>query len=163
MRKNANSLDPSMTRTLWLGMLATATFVAAMTQLVSGAQAAPKIEVCHFPPGNPANFHTIMINANGYLAHVGDGTAKHPGHGDLLGPCNLICATICDDLDACTIDDTGDCEDEGCPPTRTPVDCNDGVACTVDSCTPQNGCNSTPKTMTCAATALAVPTTHVTR
>ncbi len=38
-----------------------------------------KVAVCHFPPGNPANAHTICISANGVPAHL--------GHGCHLGAC----------------------------------------------------------------------------
>ncbi|MCB0819470.1 MAG: T9SS type A sorting domain-containing protein [Bacteroidetes bacterium] len=46
-----------------------------------------KVLVCHIPPGNPANAHTICISANGVPAHV-------PGnnqHNDFLGDCWAGC------------------------------------------------------------------------
>jgi hypothetical protein len=52
-----------------------------------------------------------------------------------------LCAEICDDGDACTIDDTGDCEQDGCPAVRDPVDCDDSDACTTDSCDSSSGCS----------------------
>jgi hypothetical protein len=39
----------------------------------------PKIAVCHVPPGNPANAHTICIGRAALKAHL--------GHGDPLGGC----------------------------------------------------------------------------
>jgi hypothetical protein len=36
--------------------------------------------ICHIPPGNPANAHTIIVGAPAVPAHVGN-------HGDCLGPC----------------------------------------------------------------------------
>jgi hypothetical protein len=36
--------------------------------------------VCHVPPGNPDNAHTICISPNAVPAHL--------AHGDYLGPCN---------------------------------------------------------------------------
>ena len=95
-----------------------------------------KIEICHIPPGNPDNFHTIKISENAYSAHL--------AHGDLGGPCNAACATLCDDGNACTIDDTGDCAEVGCPITPDPVDCNDQNECTNDSCNSTSGCVNTP-------------------
>lgn len=38
-----------------------------------------KVQVCHFPPGNPDNFHTITISENALSAHL--------GHGDVAGSC----------------------------------------------------------------------------
>lgn len=42
------------------------------------------VEVCHFPPGNPANFHTIRVSENALEAHL--------GHGDVEGSCADVCA-----------------------------------------------------------------------
>jgi hypothetical protein len=39
-----------------------------------------KVEVCHFPPGNPDNLHSITINEKALSAHL--------AHGDLPGTCN---------------------------------------------------------------------------
>ncbi len=38
-----------------------------------------KVLICHIPPGNPGNAHTIMISASAVPAHL--------AHGDYLGPC----------------------------------------------------------------------------
>jgi|GEM_PF-2332785 len=48
---------------------------------VPGAIAAgAKVDVCHIPPGNPANAHTITISENAVSAHL--------DHGDRLGACD---------------------------------------------------------------------------
>lgn len=39
----------------------------------------PKVDVCHIPPGNPGEAHTIRISGNALAAHL--------GHGDTEGPC----------------------------------------------------------------------------
>ena len=39
-----------------------------------------QVVICHYPPGNPSNRHTIVIDASALLAHQ--------GHGDTLGACN---------------------------------------------------------------------------
>ena len=110
--------------------------VGAVVMLLPSATYAAKVDICHIPPGNPANFHTITINVNALSAHL--------AHGDLGGACNAQCATLCNDGDACTIDDTGDCEQVGCPgEPRAPVDCNDGNLCTTDSCDSAVGCVNT--------------------
>ena len=111
MRNNVNSSWPVGARKLVLGALAAGAFLAAFTLLVSPprAAAAPKVkvQVCHIPPGNPDNFHTITISENALPAHL--------AHGDSAGACNDLCATLCNDDDICTIDDHGDCEENGCP------------------------------------------------
>jgi len=38
-----------------------------------------KVAVCHIPPGNPANMHTIVVGAAAVKAHL--------AHGDKLGAC----------------------------------------------------------------------------
>jgi hypothetical protein len=95
----------------------------------------PKIEICHFPPGNPANFHTITINQNAWPAH-------QDNHGDLLGSCLDNCESICGDGDACTQDVESDPDACICLYDHPPVDCNDGLACTDDSCDPNDGCQN---------------------
>jgi hypothetical protein len=43
-----------------------------------------KVYVCHIPPGDPANAHTICVSYNALAAHI--------AHGDYLGPCgNASC------------------------------------------------------------------------
>ncbi len=53
--------------------------VAVLAVCVAPAAQAAKIEVCHFPPGNPGNFRTITISENALSAHL--------GHGDVAGSC----------------------------------------------------------------------------
>jgi hypothetical protein len=38
-----------------------------------------KVTICHIPPGNPANAHTITVGAPAVKAHL--------AHGDEIGPC----------------------------------------------------------------------------
>jgi hypothetical protein len=45
-----------------------------------------KVAVCHIPPGNPANMHTIVIGAAAVRAHL--------AHGDKLGACEGETATV---------------------------------------------------------------------
>lgn len=48
-----------------------------------------KVYVCHTPPGNPANAHTISVSVNAVSAHI-----FSPGHGDHLGTCEQVpCGT----------------------------------------------------------------------
>lgn len=94
-----------------------------------------KVQVCHLPPGNPANFHTITISANALPAHL--------AHGDLAGPCSENCSTLCSDGDPCTVD-ACDPDTEQCAAYHPPVNCDDGNLCTADTCSPASGCQSTP-------------------
>lgn len=95
-----------------------------------------KVQVCHVPPGNPANFHTITISENALQAHL--------GHGDLPGACFAHCDTLCSDGNPCTIDA---CDaNEHCLNTHPPVNCDDSNPCTIDSCSPATGCMNVPKT-----------------
>ena len=97
---------------------------------------AAKVQVCHVPPGNPSNFHTITISENALQAHL--------AHGDLPGTCFAHCDTLCSDGNPCTIDA---CDaSEQCLVTHPPVNCDDGNLCTNDSCNPESGCVSAPKT-----------------
>src|SRR6185312_5619944 len=49
--------------------------------LAVGAPAwAAKVDVCHIPPGDPSNLHTITISEHALQAHL--------AHGDFLGDCS---------------------------------------------------------------------------
>jgi hypothetical protein len=104
-------------------------FAATMAQ----AAPLPKVTICHIPPGNPENAHTITISENALAAHINN-------HGDILGACTPTCEAICDDGNACQSDcslEDGQCEYE-------PVDCSDSLLCTVDSCDEETGCLNLP-------------------
>jgi hypothetical protein len=45
---------------------------------------AAKVTICHIPPGNPSNAHTITVGASAVPAHL--------AHGDTLGPCPEVAA-----------------------------------------------------------------------
>ncbi len=49
------------------------------------ANAQAPVQVCHFPPGNPTNSHTITV--------LPDGLAAHLKHGDFIGSCDCPCWT----------------------------------------------------------------------
>ena len=59
--------------------LAAALLLLALLAFSAPAWAA-KIEVCHIPPGNPGNLHTITISEHALQAHL--------AHGDFLGDCS---------------------------------------------------------------------------
>ncbi len=108
-----------------LTLLAVLAFLGA-----TAAQAGPKVTICHFPPGNPANWHTITISENAVQTHLNR-------HGDLIGiACeDATCQQICGDADVCTQDVMADADDCVCVPEPRPdKDCDDGNPCTADSC-----------------------------
>ena len=98
-----------------------------LLSLPAFAKPAGKVEICHIPPGNPANAHTIKVSGNAIKAHL--------KHGDYLGPCGASCEDLCNDGNACTEDY---CEQGEC--LHSVVDCNDGNQCTTDSCDEATGC-----------------------
>jgi len=112
------------TLTVWVPLAAA--FLSAVPAMPAMAKPAPKVEICHIPPGNPANAHTIKVSGNAIKAHL--------KHGDYIGPCEPLCEETCDDGNACTTDecDAGEC-------VHSAVDCNDGNQCTADSCNPETG------------------------
>lgn len=113
---------------LALLVAALAVFGAASAQ-AGGA----KQDICHFPPGNPANFHTLTVSGNAVNAHL-------TNHNDLLGSCLANCETICDDGNACTIDVVANPDQCICASEpRAQVDCSDGNSCTADSCNAGTG------------------------
>jgi hypothetical protein len=56
-------------------------FVTLATIAPAPAQSGQeKVTICHFPPGNPENAHTIVVAAAAVPAHL-------QLHGDTLGEC----------------------------------------------------------------------------
>jgi EGF-like domain/Dictyostelium (slime mold) repeat len=135
----------------------------AMVGAVSAqAGGSAKVNVCHIPPGNPTNWHTITIGESALPAHL--------AHGDLAGTCEANCDALCSDGNPCTqdvdpqaaectcldnhppvnCDDSSLCTTDSCDPDAggcvyAPIDCSDGSLCTVDTCVPATGqCVSTP-------------------
>lgn len=81
--------------------LLSALIVAALMVPALAAAAGPKekTELCHVPPGNPGNAHTITVGGNAANAHL--------GHGDTLGPCPIERPGKVDDDDDSSDDTTG--------------------------------------------------------
>jgi hypothetical protein len=46
----------------------------------SNAFAGEKVTICHIPPGNPDNAHTITVSKSALPAHM--------AHGDIIGECS---------------------------------------------------------------------------
>ena len=71
------------------------------------ADADGRVTICHIPPGNPDNAHTITVGPNAVPAHL--------AHGDLCGPCEEDDGLLLGDKsaaiqDGCSadLDDSGD-------------------------------------------------------
>jgi hypothetical protein len=89
-----------------------------------------KVTLCHVPPGNPSNAHTISVGS--------PAVGSHMAHGDSLGSCPTTCGGesggTCDEDQFCQIAE-GDCGGEGvcedrpetCPAILDPVCGCDGV------------------------------------
>jgi hypothetical protein len=100
-----------------------------------------KVKVCHIPPGNEENFHTITISANALQSHL--------DHGDFLGECT---EQACAPLNApCTADHpevccTGLCNPVipgltgCCAPQGAPCDLSNPGACCSLICFAVGGC-----------------------
>ena len=59
------------------------TFLMAAGVLLLGSTAmagAPKVDICHIPPGNPGNPQSIRVGTSAVAAHL--------AHGDTLGTCS---------------------------------------------------------------------------
>ncbi len=97
---------------------------------LSSAGTNDKVTICHFPPGNPANYQTITIGAAALPDHL--------AHGDFPGSCDNDCnlfGSVCDDGNPCTTDI---CNPDGTC-ANPPTNCDDGNVCTTDSCDPVTG------------------------
>ncbi len=68
-----------------------------------------KVDICHIPPGNPANARTISISVNAVADHIAN-------HGDQLGACGANPTCLDDGLEEPyqgTVADASDDEDSG--------------------------------------------------
>lgn len=63
-------------------LLLLSVFAIAFLTMGSSSEEATnnKITICHIPPGNPENAHSITISINALNAHL--------AHGDAIGECN---------------------------------------------------------------------------
>ena len=71
--------------------------------------AAPKVLVCHIPPGNPENMHAICVGQSAVAPHLAQ-------HGDTIGSCNatrVATPPVCQPFGGdCSVD--GDCCSGAC-------------------------------------------------
>ena len=103
------------TRSTIVLLLAVALFLPA---LVAGAAPGPKpdkgkVEVCHIPPGNPGEAHTISVGGPALSAHL--------AHGDTEGECPEERPGRVDDDDDSSVDDDDDSSDDKTGENRDPI------------------------------------------
>ena len=120
-------------------LLAMSMFLGAGLLFATPASAGnSKVVICHIPPGDPDNAHTITVSEKAVQAHL--------KHGDWLGECASGCLNNadCDDENLCTDDEclsNGEC-------SHVAVDCDDSNVCTDDLCNPLEGCFYPPVSVT---------------
>ena len=69
-----------MIRTVDVRTLLTAAVCLVAGIAIAHAGGGVKVQVCHVPPDDPSNFHTITVSENALAAHL--------AHGDLPGSCD---------------------------------------------------------------------------
>jgi len=98
--------------------VAASVLIGAVVMLTGVASMArqQKVDICHVPPGNPDNAHTINVAEPAVDAHL--------AHGDFVGTCECVQDGDCVDQDLCTTDscDAGQC-------VSRPVVCGPGEVC----------------------------------
>ena len=95
------------------------------------ATAGDKVTLCHKSLITPDSWNTISVAP----ALV----EWHMSHGDYDGACEDLSGNFCDDNNECT-DEVVSHDGESFVCTYTPIDCDDGIACTDDFCDPTFGC-----------------------
>ncbi len=107
------------------------------------AQAGSEVTICHIPPGDPANAHTIVVDSHSVPAHL--------AHGDHLGACAPACqdpgGTCTSDTDCCggTCTTSGQCCMNDGGSCETGADCCGGLECTGSYKTCASDCTIGPE------------------
>lgn len=83
-----------------LGLLSTA--LLAITTI---AQGETQVTLCHVPPDNPGNAHTISVGESAVGAHL--------AHGDRLGSCSGTCPPSCTEVNEVSCADGADNDCDG--------------------------------------------------
>lgn len=66
------------------GCTATSTVEVVVYDIAAACTGNNQVQICHVPPGNPANEHNICVGVNAVSAHLNN-------HDDYLGPCGNTC------------------------------------------------------------------------
>lgn len=105
-----------------------------------------KVTICHRPPGNPANAHTLSIGRSALKAHL--------KHGDTVGACPAPCG---EEFEPCQMD--GDCCSGACQDGACVAACGvSGNACETGADCCSGVCTDTTKT--CADQCTVGPELH---
>jgi len=119
-------------------------FLTILVLTVMTAEAGQtKVCICHRPPGNPDNAHTICIGAPAVRAHL--------RHGDTVGECPVRC----DGNDDCGANQYCKKTDDVCAEDATGICTNRPAACPA-VIEPVCGCDGTTYDNACAANAAGV-------
>ncbi len=133
-------------RSVRIAVLALALALGLGLPMAAQAGGGGKVDICHIPPGNPANWHTINVSVNAVPAHEGHGDPiVFDVDGDPIdGACWEVCEQLCDDGNACTQDISSNTEECICYGDERPqVNCDDSNECTVNTCNElTGGCES---------------------
>ncbi len=131
----------------------------------SAAASAPKVAICHVPPGNPANAHLITVGAPAVQAHVqqhGDAVCAAGNSDCCADPTGEVCTNLGSDVNNCgscnAVCAAGDICSSGVCACPTAGDTNCSGTCTDLQSDPENcgACgNVCPSGTTCAAGACA--------
>jgi len=118
--------------------------IAAIACLLSSAAMAKpaKVDVCHVPPGNPDNAHSISVSVNAVQAHL--------DHGDVVCCQGEACTAggVCTSPGGCFACSCGDTCENLCPPP--PVPCGPIDCCAGETCVQDGVCQSGSDCYTCS-------------
>ncbi|HYV19857.1 MAG TPA: Kazal-type serine protease inhibitor domain-containing protein [Verrucomicrobiae bacterium] len=116
-----------------------------------GGNGVGKVCLCHIPPGNPGNAHTICVGAPAVKAHL--------GHGDALGECGSSASTCGGESGATCPTDQVCKKDIGFCAATAEGTCVDRPMCP-DVMDPVCGCDSVTYDSACVATNAGVAVLH---
>lgn len=95
-------------------MIATIAAIVLLNPSIAQERTNKKVVICHVPPGNPDNAHTIEVSENAVDAHL--------AHGDYLGACTTGGGTTVDEPEATVPDSEPTTPGTTNKPPATPPD-----------------------------------------
>jgi cysteine-rich repeat protein len=110
-------------------------FCNVLVMTLAASASAAEVTICHIPPGNPADQHTVTVGETAVQAHL--------DHGDHLGECSCDSGapeTACTDGDDNDCDGAVDGADDDCAVCGDGV-VQDGEQCDDGNTNPFDGCD----------------------